>query len=270
MFPLEKNDLTPAQRRIATYFEHSPEQALLQTEQAIAETLNISNATVSRFFKQIGYNSYKTFKQAYAERTMPLPQNKVQHLIDSKHSTPVRFQKILEQLYQTEHALTPQQLERLLSILLRADQIHIFSFGVSKGLGELLFYRLRRIGLNVRLHTEGGSEMIETLLHINECDAVILFSFSRLIAETKALLTVTEKKRSPVIAITDHEALAHEKAINLALTTDRGKPHEYHSMIGPLYLIERLVEALIKETDASSIAEELVELRRRLKYELPR
>ncbi|WP_229675528.1 hypothetical protein, partial [Halolactibacillus alkaliphilus] len=30
----------------------------------------------------------------------------------------------------------------------------------------------------------------------------------------------------------------HEKAINLALMTDRGKPHEYHSMIGPLYLIE--------------------------------
>lgn len=270
MFPIDKKDLTPAQRRIALYLEHSPEHVLLQSEQAIADTLNISNATVSRFFKQLGYTSYKAFKQAYTERLMPLPQNKVKQLIDANYSMPKRFQRILEHLHKTEHGLTSKQLDKTKTLLLRADQLHIFSFGVSKGLGELLFYRLRRIGLKVHLHTEGGSEMIETLLHLKQDDVVILFSFSRLIAETQALLSVSRKRKLSTIAITDQEALAHEKAINLALMTDRGKPHEYHSMIGPLYLIERLVETLIKETDASSIAVELVELRSQLKRELPR
>ncbi|WP_146876975.1 SIS domain-containing protein, partial [Halolactibacillus alkaliphilus] len=50
--------------------------------------------------------------------------------------------------------------------------------------------------------------MIETLLHLKQDDVVILFSFSRLIAETQALLSVSRKRKLSTIAITDQEALA--------------------------------------------------------------
>jgi DNA-binding MurR/RpiR family transcriptional regulator len=270
MFNFPTKQLTPHQLKIADYFNRYTQQALLQTEEEIAEALQISNATVSRFFKMLGYRNYKAFKQAHRQKLSPLPQNKLTHVKETSSASAIRFQKLLGYLHITEQHLSIHNVHRFTEILKQAHTVHIFSFGVSKGLGELLFYRLRRIGIAVALHTEGGSELMETLLHITRSDTVLFFSFHRLISEHHALLHVVKKKQIKTIAFTDQETLTTQHPFLLIFLTDRGKPNEYHSMIGPTYLIERLVEALIKDTQAETQAEALVELRSELKSFLPR
>lgn len=47
-------------------------------------------------------------------------------------------------------------------------------------MAELLFFRLRRLGIPVFLIPSGGSEVLEGLEHATKEDVVILFSFSKL------------------------------------------------------------------------------------------
>lgn len=270
MFNFPTKNLTPNQMKIADYFNRQAQQALLKTEEEIANDLKISNATVSRFFKMLGYRNYKAFKQAHIHKLSSSPQNKLQQAKETSSIGPMRFQKLLDYLYKTETGLANTYVNRFVHSIKQASTVHIFSFGVTKGLGELLFYRLRRLAIPVELHTEGGSELMETLLHLQPTDTVIFFSFSRLINETKALLHVTEKKSIKTIGLTDQDNLADQYPALLIFLTDRGKPNEFHSMIGPTYLIERLIEALIKETTAETTAEALVALRSELKAFLPR
>lgn len=270
MFNFPKKHLTPHQMKITDYFNRHPEKALLQTEVEIAANLNMSNATVSRFFKMLGYRNYKAFKQAHMHKLSSSPQNKLQQAKETTAIGPMRFQKLLDFLYKTETGLVPTYLNRFVHLITQAHTVHVFSFGVTKGLGELLFYRLRRLGISVKLHTEGGSELMETLLHLKPSDTVIFFSFTRLISEHHALLHVTKKQRISTIALTDQETLISKYPFLLVFLTDRGKPNEYHSMIGPTYLVERLVESLIKETEAETQAEALVRMRSELSTWLPR
>ena len=54
--------LTASQKRIADYIEKSGEHILYYTETELAKALGVSNATISRFWKSIGYDNFKSFK----------------------------------------------------------------------------------------------------------------------------------------------------------------------------------------------------------------
>jgi DNA-binding MurR/RpiR family transcriptional regulator len=56
--------LTSSQKRIADFIEKSGEHILYFSETELAQKLHVSNATISRFWKQIGYDNFKSFKTA--------------------------------------------------------------------------------------------------------------------------------------------------------------------------------------------------------------
>lgn len=55
-------DLTPHQKVIADYVQKNLKAVLYMTETEIADQLQLSNATVSRFWKSVGYENFKDFK----------------------------------------------------------------------------------------------------------------------------------------------------------------------------------------------------------------
>ncbi len=54
--------LTPSQKRIADFIEKNGEHILYYSETELAEALHVSNATISRFWRNIGYDNFKSFK----------------------------------------------------------------------------------------------------------------------------------------------------------------------------------------------------------------
>ena len=61
-------DLTPHQKVIADYVQKNIKAMLYMTETEIAAQLQLSNATVSRFWKSIGFENFKDFKNNLKER----------------------------------------------------------------------------------------------------------------------------------------------------------------------------------------------------------
>ena len=73
--------LTPSQKRIADFIEKSGEHILYFSETELAQKLNVSNATISRFWKQIGYENFKLFKTAIKENEQMSPEKKIEKFL---------------------------------------------------------------------------------------------------------------------------------------------------------------------------------------------
>ena len=63
----QQHTLTPKGRILGKYILDSPRKAVFMTTKELAETCDVSEATVVRFVSQLGYEAYSVFQQALRE-----------------------------------------------------------------------------------------------------------------------------------------------------------------------------------------------------------
>lgn len=179
-FP-DKSGFSPSQLKIADFIERYPEEMLFMTEQEIADRLGTSIATVSRFWRAVGYDNAKAFKLKLRESSDSTPAVKLEKTISrlDASSLPV---KMLEQakhhLQDTIERIHPDELEEAAGLMASARRVYIYAPGPSLSLGELLSYRLSRFGMSVRIMAGSGHELLESLAHLESEDVVLIFSFT--------------------------------------------------------------------------------------------
>ena len=121
-------------------------------------------------------------------------------------------------------------------------------------MAQLIYFRLRRLGLQVSLLPPGGSELLEGLGQIGEGDLVILFSFSKLSREGKILLEQGRRAGYQTLAFVSRTCLPPEESADMNLFVYRGTEKEYHSMAAPTALLDALVVAVTKQMGADGVA----------------
>ena len=73
--------LTASQKKIADFIEKSGEHILYYSETELAKALQVSNATISRFWKSIGYDNFKSFKATIKEQEKVYTRKQIKKLI---------------------------------------------------------------------------------------------------------------------------------------------------------------------------------------------
>ena len=73
--------------------------------------------------------------------------------------------------------------KRQAQALLDCHRVFIHAKSASASLGQLLLFRLRRLGIEAILLPSGGSEVLEGLSQARSDDLVVLFSFSKVSRE---------------------------------------------------------------------------------------
>ena len=111
-------------------------------------------------------------------------------------------------------------------------------------MAQLLYFRLRRLGLQVSLLPSGGSELLEGLAQAAEEDLVVLFSFSKLSREGRILLDHSRFAGYRTLAFVGRTCLPAEERADISLFAYRGTEKEYHSMAAPVALLDALAVAV--------------------------
>ncbi|GJM70632.1 hypothetical protein HMSSN036_28480 [Paenibacillus macerans] len=139
-------------------------------------------------------------------------------------------------------------------------------------MGDLLFYRLSRFGMSVRMMAASGHELLESLAHVQREDVVLLFNFTRLLPETEVILDCVKRVGCSAVMITDREEFRYGAQVEAAFYVSRGEMGEFHSMVTPLLLIEQMILSigLFNKEKVLSKLEYLGELRARYAGKLPR
>lgn len=254
-FPTIPDDLTKAEQRIIEYIYNHTDAFLFMTIGQLSEQLELSDATLSRFARHVGCKDFKDLKRIIMEQnTGSGPARKMARTlaIDGQFTVDGWLSKQQFCLQKTMEFLDRDEFDRAVNAMARAKRIFIHAKNASSSLGQLLLFRLRRLGLLVTLLPSGGSEILEGLAQAKEGDLILMFSFSKLSTEGRVILDYQKEAGYETLAFTSRLCPPQDEKAGINLFVYRGEEKEYHSMAAPAALTDALVAALSEVTGLSS------------------
>lgn len=268
-FPQSPENLTPAERRLLEYIESHREEFLFMTIGQLSADMGVSEATISRFARHLGCQDFKQLKNAVlAQNHLEGPAGKLARTALAEGEFDPRHYLAQQQLclQKTLDNLDPAVFEAALDALLSARRIFIQAKSASAAMGQLLFFRLRRLGLGAELLPGSGSELPEGLVQAGEGDLVIFFGFSKLSAEGRMILHRQQTAGYRTLCFTGRLHLPAGERADLNLYVYRGTEKEYHSMTAAAALVDALVVAVSRRMGPRGAArlKELHRMKRQL------
>ncbi len=244
------NDLTKSEKRIADFMRRSLDEAAFQSAAEIAGQLELSEATMVRFARTLGFESYPALREALQEnyrRRMTHSARLRSRLDDLREAGDIFERMVASEIdYLTEalQTLDRNALNAAVELLRTHQRVFVFGLGPSVSLVELLQIRLTRAARHVVLLNTSGQEILEPLMLMNCDDLLIAIGFFNLTPALQMVLDYANHHKTPVILVTDMLGpLVGDKA-DVVLSARRGPVSAFHSLTVPMTVINALLLAL--------------------------
>lgn len=240
-FPHMPEQITRSEAEIIDYISNNPREFLPDPIGTVSQKLGVSGTTLSRFARRVGCGDYKGLKRLVSQQEQPAAK-----LLEIQQGFTVESWMLRQQLYleKTLEGLDPQVFEQAAQALLDCHRVFIHAKSASASLGQLLLFRLRRLGIEAILLPSGGSEVLEGLSQARSDDLVVLFSFSKVSREGRMILAYQRQAGYRTLAFTSRSYLPEDERADMNLFVYRGEAKEYHSMTAPAALVDALVVAV--------------------------
>lgn len=244
-FPSMPDKLTANEAALLEFINQHSDRFLFLSIAQLAETLSMSEATVSRFARHVGCRDFKHLKQVVLAQTQTRtgPADKLAATLAEGDGAPLPHW--LEQqrycLEKTETLLDPAEFHRAVQAIVEARRVFVYAKNASRSMAELLRFRLRRIGVDVRLLAGAGNELLEGLAVAGPGDLVVVFSFSKRSTEGAILLDWQREAGYRTLLFTGQLSPLPDPQPDIRLFVYRGEANEYHSMAAPAAIVDALV-----------------------------
>jgi len=240
--------LSPSERRVADYVREHPKEVIHMPMARLAQHAGVSDPSVLRFCRAIGYRGYLDFKVALTQ-DLASPVQFIQGSVAPSDSISEIAQKIFaaanSALLETLQELDMQALERAVNLINQAQRILIIGVGTSAPLAQILYNRLFRLNLPVWVQTDSYLQVMHAAL-LGEGDVAI--GISQTGASIDPVLTLEEahKRGAATIALTSSlsSPISQEADITLYSSHRELRPEATSSRIAQIAIIETLYVAL--------------------------
>jgi len=243
--------LTKSQHHIATYLLASYDEAVFLPAAELAQRLDVSEATLHRFAKAIGYGGFRELRLCLQGlfRAEATPASRLQHKLGELASSQGHvLSKVLamELQYLTEasQSIELADFDRAVDILLSGERIFVFASGPSGILAALATWRLRRLGLPTIAMTESGRHLLEKLQLLRPGDVMLVAGFQHLTPELVAVLDHAGATDCRSILLTDTLGPAFRSKADVTLAARRGPVSTFHSLTVPMSVLNALILAV--------------------------
>jgi DNA-binding MurR/RpiR family transcriptional regulator len=262
--------MAPAERRVAEYLRNHQEDAVFASAEEIGAAAGVSDATVVRTAKTLGYAGMVELKfsigQEMLSRTKPL--QRLQSRIDEVGGDASALQAQLfreahDRLRETERQMSVPDFEAALDIITEAPRVLCFGVGPSESIARYLALLLGRRGKPAWSTGATGWRLADDLLALGPKDAVIMFSPARLLREHDVMLTRIRDVGARAILITDSLEPVLGDRVDVVLRAVYSVSGFTGETLSSLVLADGLLLALAArdQTRAAAYSEQLTELR---------
>jgi len=267
------NQLTKSEKRIANYLRKNQEEAAFLSAAELADRLDLSEATMVRFARTLGFDSYPAMRTVLQEefRRRVTHSTRLRSRLDELREVGDIFEQVtvseVDYLTQALQTVDREALHQAVSKIIACEHIFVFGTGPSISLVELLNLRLTRFGKHVIPLMTTGREMVEPLLTMTDLDLLFAIGFFDVNPNLQTVLDHAKERGCPVILLTDTlGSIIGEKA-NIILAAKRGPVSAFHSLVVPMTIINTLLLEVANENQEQVMAnlDHLDQLRERLK-----
>jgi DNA-binding MurR/RpiR family transcriptional regulator len=262
------NEGSTSNRLVADYFLRNPMRVTVLSVAELAESCQLSTATISRFARDLGFESYSAMRAAVAEtiQAVMLPVEKLRSTIEQRKGAASPISQSLEyaaaNIITTNQNLSLQAVSGVVQKVTNARTVYVMGFGLSSHLAGLLTLHLQPFCRQViEVCGYGGNEIAAGhLANVDERDVLIVISFPRYTIDGIRLTQFAKKHKASIVAITDSPASPLAELADHALIAKSDQSVLPSSGIAALAVIEALAIALMVSDKANvEKAEKLTE-----------
>ena len=215
-----QHELSPAEQRVATLVLEHPRKVLGEPIAEIARLADVSQPTVIRFCRSLGFLGLADFKLKFASSltgTIPVRHSQVR-TSDSTHDLSAKvIDNTVSAILKFRDQLDVGSIDRAIALLRKANRVEFYAMGNSRVValdGQHKFFRFR-----IPTSSYGDSHLFKLAAELlNPGDVVIAISTSGQLPELLSAVDAARAAGADVIAITSSKsALAKKATVCLAV-----------------------------------------------------
>jgi DNA-binding MurR/RpiR family transcriptional regulator len=239
--------LTKGEKQIASYLLKNQDEAAFLSGGELANRLGLSEATVVRFARKLGYESYPGMREALQEnfRRRVGHSARLRSRLDELREGGDIFEKVtvseIDYLTEALQTVDRDQIKKAVARMIECEHLFVFGTGPSISLVHLLHQRLTRFGKQVIPLTVAGRETLEPLLLMTKKDLLFAIGFFDVNPTLQIVLDYTREVNCPAILLTDTLGSIVGDKVDIVLSAKRGPVSAFHSLVVPMTIINALL-----------------------------
>lgn len=197
-------ELSHSERLLADLLLDFPGELASYSASELAKMSGVSNATVTRFIKRLGYGSYEEARQQVRldrESGSALYQGK--RALDSNGELAAQQNQAIVNIENTFAKLSQNEINAAALAVVKARKTLLVGSRVGRIFADYLSFQLFQIIPSAYLAPSHGEALAETLAGLNKTDLVILFRLRRPTKRFDNLVQVIHRTGAQILFISD-------------------------------------------------------------------
>jgi DNA-binding MurR/RpiR family transcriptional regulator len=243
-------ELTKSEKRIANYLNQNQDEAAFHSAGEIAERLQLSEATMVRFARTLGFDNYPAMRVALQDsfRHRLTHASRLRSRLDDLRADGDILERVvaseIDYLTEALQTLDRKAFTAAVELLRTHQRVFVFGLGPSLSLVDLLEIRLTRSARHVIPLNTSGREMLEPMLLMKDTDLLIAIGFFNLTPSLQMVLEYANQNKTPVILLTDTLGPMVGDKADVVLAARRGPVSAFHSLTVPMTILNALLLSL--------------------------
>lgn len=258
---LKKKQFTKAQRKIAAYFLANQLLLSQKSLRQVADEIGVSDASVLRFVREIGYDGYNALKNdlhsiiservtggtpgtslssRFARRAvLPADRSLADAFLQLMHEN-------IENVFRQNNMAVFDQVVEQLS---KADSKYIVGFRGNSGTAHFLARNLRYVINNVVEVSSPDVDAFGLLQGISDKDVLILFSFARYYKMDIEVCKLAQERNVRICLLTDDLISPVASYADHTIVTDTNSMSFYNSVTALNFVCEYIMTLLCRQKE---------------------
>ncbi|MCO7245449.1 MurR/RpiR family transcriptional regulator [Halomonas sp. Mc5H-6] len=202
--------LSAQEQRVASFILDHFDDLAVYSAADLARLTGVSKSTVSRLFKRLGFESYRSVKDhARQLRNLGVPLVIDANAMQDEAGAPFQrhLQREQDNLQRCLNGIAADQFAALVERLANARHVVMIGFRNSYPLALHFRQQLIQARSQVRVAPQPNQSLAEEIVDLNDQDVVVLFGFRRRPAAFASLVNALERSPAKVALIADPTAI---------------------------------------------------------------
>ena len=223
------NTLSSSEKKVADYVLLNGYSVSTMTLATIAKEIGVSEPTIVRFVKSIGFSGYSEFKMGLMKdwgRESVIEKSDSELLVELHINENERIEDIpskmigmtIKALEDTLKIIDLDNYKRAINMIKTSNIIDVYGVGNSGSIASDIMNKLLRIGLNCRAYSDNHIQQI-CASHLTKKDLAIAVSHSGSTIDTVNALKVAKESGARTIALTNFKGASISEYADITLYT---------------------------------------------------
>lgn len=243
---LKNTKLTKKEKRIAEFFLDEEQRVFLMNVADIAKTIDVSDTSVIRFIKSLGFENFTDFKNSGQEdiksrldKTNDFIKNL--DIIKENSIEQLYIHKINEEVNKIFNSNSQKQIKKISNLIMKAKNKYIVGFKSTAGIANFFGVRLGFMLENVSTFNIDDSVVVNSIFNIKQEDILIIFDYPMYSKAAVVLAKIARENKAKILLFTDSDNVPLAEYSDILYKVKLNGISVFNSLISTQILIEYLL-----------------------------